>query len=425
MEATAQHLQALQTQLEALQRENQHLTKLAAISRMLSSTLDFNQVLQIILDTAAESVGAESTSILLEDSRTGELYFAAATGTPVEELRKVKVPMDGSIAGSIYRTAQLQIVNEFEKDPRHFKGVDEKIEHVTRSLLGVPMMVRQRCIGVLEVVNKRVGLFTEEDARILTDLAMQAALAIENARLVARLREANQRLAELDKLKSDFISIASHELRTPLGLILGYAAFLREQVSADMGAQVEMVLRAATQLQNLIETMTNLSYLESGAMQLKREGLVLQDVVAEVVMEWRPMAENKHQTLRERYPTKPVRIFADRSMLNTIIANILHNAVKFTPNGGLIEVSIMPQTSYVAVSVSDTGPGIPKEYLEQIFEPFFQVEDHLTRHHEGLGLGLSVAKEMVNAHGGRIWAESVLGRGSRFTFTLPTRLESP
>lgn len=421
MEAIQQQMQHLQKRLAELEREKQHLEKLVRISRMLSATLDLNQLLQIILDTASETLGAESTSILLEDARTGELYFAAATGTPVEELRKIKVPMEGSIAGTIYRTGEPQIVNDFQKDPRHFKGVDEKIEHVTHSLIGVPMVVRQRCIGVLEVVNKREGLFTEEDVRILSDLAAQAALAIENARLVARLREANLRLAELDKLKSDFISIASHELRTPLGLILGYASFLQEQVSADMSAQVEMVLRAATQLQSLIETMTNLQYLESGAFQLKREELVLQDIAAEVVLEWRPMADNKRQTLRERYPYKPVRVFADRSMLNTIIANLLHNAIKFTPTGGTIEVAIQVQTSTVAVSVTDTGPGIPKEDLERIFEPFYQVEDHLTRHHDGLGLGLSVARGMVESHGGRIWAESVPGRGSRFVFTLPLK----
>ncbi len=419
----SQQLQALQAELAHLQRENQILRKLTQISRMLSSTLDLNQVLQIILDTVAEALNAESTSILLEDPRTGELYFAAATGTPVEELRKIKVPIEGSIAGTIYRKQQVEIVNDFQKDKRHFKGVDEKIEHVTRSLMGAPMLVRQRCIGVLEVVNKREGLFTTEDAAILTDLAAQAALAIENARLVATLREANQRLAQLDKLKSDFISIASHELRTPLGLILGYASFLQEQVSADMSAQVEMVLRAATQLQTLIETMTNLQYLESGTLQPKREELVLQDILSEVVMQWRPMAESKKQVLRERYPPKPVRMTADRAMLSTIVANVLSNAIKFTPAGGTIEVALALQTNYAAVSISDTGPGIPKESLTRVFEPFYQVEEHLTRRHEGLGLGLAVAREMVESHGGRIWAESVLGRGSRVTFTLPTRQE--
>ncbi len=421
MGASQKNQEDLKAELARLRRENQYLRTLAQINRMLSSTLDLNQVLQIILDTAAEALNAESTSILLEDPRTGELYFAAATGTPVEELRKVKVPMDASIAGTIYRAQRVEIVNNFEQDERRFKGVDEKIEHVTLSLIGAPLIVRQHCIGVLEVVNKRQGGFTEEDAVILTDLAAQAALAIENARLVAHLREANQRLSQLDKLKSDFISIASHELRTPLGLILGYASFLQEQVSADMSAQIEMVLRAANQLQTLIETMTNLQYLESGTLQPKREDLVLQDVASEVVMQWRPMADSKRQTLRERYPPRPAWVKADRSMISTIVSNVLNNAIKFTPPGGTIEVALLPQTSYVAVSISDTGPGIPRESLERIFEPFYQVEDHLTRHHEGLGLGLAVAKAMVESHGGRIWAESVLGRGTRVIFTLPIR----
>lgn len=408
-----------------LKRRITQLEQLLRISGLLSSTLDLNRLLQLIIDTAAQITGSEAASILLEDTRTGGLSFAAATGSSIEELQRIQVPIEGSLAGTIYKTGEPLIVGNASQDPRHFNGVDKSIAHQTRSLLGVPLRVRNRSIGVLEALNKRDNAdFMPEDVLVLSTLASQAAIAIENARLVANLQEANRRLAKLDRLKSDFMSIASHELRTPLGLILGYASFLQEQVPGEMSKEVEMVLRGATQLQSLIETMTNLQYLESGGVQLERGRFVLQEMVRAVCAEWEPMISGKRQTLQQKMPPAPIYVEGDRAKLALVVSNLLNNAIKFTPPEGQIEITVRPQTGVMAISVSDTGIGIPPEELGLIFDPFYQVEDHLTRHHEGMGLGLSIAKGIVELHGGRIWAESVPGHGSRFTFTLPVRLNS-
>ncbi len=404
------------------------LERMLQTSRLLSSTLDLRQLLDLIIRTATDLIDAEASSLLLEDARTGQLFFAATTNQAPESLNHIIVPIDNSLAGTIYRTGEPLIVQNVENDNRHYEGVDQSLHFETRSLLGVPLQVRQKNIGVLETLNKRgnSGIFTAEDIQVQSTLASQAAIAIENARLVSQLRDANQRLAEIDRIKSEFISIASHELRTPLGLILGYASFLQEQVSSEseMSTEVEMVLYGATKLQRLIESMTNLHYLEAGAIQLDYQPVIFQELITEVCRDWQPLAAGKHQTLNLKMPVAPLHGRVDPVRVNAALSNLINNAIKFTPNGGIIEISLRPQTGSVAISVTDNGIGIAPQNLDRIFEPFVQVENHLTRSHEGMGLGLSVARGMIERHGGRIWAQSVLGHGSCFTISLPRAMET-
>jgi len=397
------------------------------VNQKLNSTLDLMQLLHLIIQTAVELLETEAASIMLVDERTGGLHFAAASGEhDYEALRQIEVPLEGSIAGTICKTGKPLIIEKVAEDPRHYRGVDQAIDFETHAILGVPLHVRNRTIGVLEALNKLDGgTFDQEDVEVLSTLAAQAAIAIENARLIARLREANQRLSQLDALKTNFISIASHELRTPLMLVQGYATFLREEASEAMSQDVEMVLRGAKQLEDIIDTMTNLSYLETGALQLERERFSLPALIVELGAEWRPLAITKHQTLEVTLPSRPIDVEADREKITQVLNNLLSNAIQFTPESGTIRVSVQFHTGAVAVSVTDTGIGIPAEELERIFEAFHQVEPHLTRHHSGLGLGLPIAKRIVELHGGRIWAKSVVGRGSCFTFTLPRETLSP
>jgi signal transduction histidine kinase len=273
----------------------------------------------------------------------------------------------------------------------------------------------------LEALNKLDGEpFEESDVHILLAMASHAAIAIENARLVANLREANRRLSDLDRLKTNFISIASHELRTPLMIVQGFASFLREQASGEMTNDLDMVLRGASKLQAIIDQMTNLNFLEAGLSELKRENLVVQNLIEDLSREWGPLAAAKQQTLTINVPPSPIFVHGDRSKIDLVLSNVMSNAVKFTPENGHIELQVIPHTGRVEITVIDDGIGIPKEELGRVFERFYQVEDHLTRHHGGLGLGLAIAKEVVEQHGGRIWAESGEGQGCRFRITLPT-----
>lgn len=407
------------SQGDALARRVRELELMVEITRRLTSTLDQERLLKLIAHIATELVDCEDASIILEDQRTGELMFLAAARKS-EELKNIRVPIEGSIAGTVFKTQEPVIVQDTERDPRHYDGVDRAIEYTTQSILAVPMMFQERPIGVLEGINKlNAGKFSAHDMQILATLAAQAAVAVENARLVAELQEANAQLAELDRLKSDFIAIASHELRTPLALILGYASFLREEADEAASEQLDAVLQAATQLKGLIEGMVNLTHLESGSAELNLGEFTIQDIIRECIEAQRQFAATKSLEIIQSTPQTPLRVRVDRDKIRIVLNNLINNAIKFTPAGGRIQVAVRPQTEMVTVSVTDTGLGIPANELTRIFDRFYQVEPHLTRHVEGMGLGLCIAQGMVELHGGRIWAESVPGRGSRFTFSLP------
>lgn len=229
--------------MKDLEKRVRQLERILAVNVELVSNPQQSSLLTKIAQTAAELTESESASILLLDERTGDLRFCAAATTEVASLlSEIPVPVTHSIAGTVLRERQPMVVHNVQADPRHFREVGQAIGFETRSLLAVPLQVQERCIGVLEAVNKRCGSFTDEDREILTILAAQAAVAIENARLLEELQKAHRKLQELDRLKSDFITIASHELRTPLSLILGYASLLQEQQRGSR--ELEGVLRA-------------------------------------------------------------------------------------------------------------------------------------------------------------------------------------
>jgi signal transduction histidine kinase len=399
------------------------LERILEISRELTSTVALEPLLEKIGAMAAELTDSAGSSILLRDTRTGELRFCTAAGVPPGQLADIAVPIEGSIAGTVLTSGEPLIVPDAQTDPRHYGEVRQQSGLEVRSLLAVPLQIKARCIGVVEAVNKQGGRqFTQEDVETLMALAAQAAVAIENARLVGALRKAYDRLGQLDRLKSDFIAIASHELRTPLSLILLYAAVLRGQLGDASGTQVEAVQRAAMRLKNIIDTMLNLRYLETGQMDLAPARFDLRAEVEGACEDYEALAETGGVELFANVPDGEVLVFADREKVRVMLDNLISNAVKFTPPGGRVRVMLGGQGDEVEVAVIDTGVGIAPEKLERIFDRFYQVEDPMTRRHGGMGLGLPIVKELVYLHGGRVWAESVPGQGSRFVVALPTRV---
>ena len=401
----------------------QQLERILEISRELTTTVAMGPLLRKIVETAAELTDSEKSSILLQDSRTGELRFLTASGDQSDKLANIPVPIEGSIAGAVLLSGEPLIIRDARTDPRHFDGVGQKIGQEIRALLAVPLQVKEHCIGVLEAMNKRDDVeFSQEDVDTLMALGAQAAAAIENARLVGALRKAYERLGELDRLKSDFISIASHELRTPLSLILLYAAMLQEELGEKAGVQLDAVLRAATRLKGIIETMLNLRYLETGEMDLMPTRFDMRAEVQDTCEDYEALAETAGLEMSAYLPGEEMFIYADKEKVRVVLGNLLSNAVRFTPAGGHVRVALCRRGKDVEMSVVDTGIGIPQQDLERIFDRFYQVEDHLIRRQGGMGLGLSIVKGLVDLHGGRVWAESVPGRGSRFIVILPPRV---
>jgi signal transduction histidine kinase len=397
----------------------ERLERILEISRELASTVAQEPLLKKIVDTAAELTDSEGASILLWDSRAGELRFQTAVAQS-GQLAEIPVPIEGSIAGAVLTSGKPLVVPDVRADPRYYREVGQQIGMEIGSLLAVPLQIQDRRIGVLEAVNKRGGgEFSQEDVETLMALAAQAAVAIENARLVGALQQAYDRLGQLDRLKSQFIAIASHELRTPLSLILLYAAMLQQQLGDAAETQLDAVQRAAMRLKNIIDTMLNLRYLETGRMDLAATHFDLRDEVGAACEDYEALAGTGDLVLEADLPDEAVAIYADREKLRVVLDNLISNAVKFTPTGGRVWVTLCERGDEVELSVADSGVGIPPEELERVFERFYQIESHLTRRHGGMGLGLSIVKELVELHGGRVRAESDPDRGSRFVVVLP------
>jgi signal transduction histidine kinase len=400
---------------------DRQLDRLLEISRILSSTLDLPPLLQSIVDLACELTRSQAASILLYHADTDELRFEAATGQQRESMKEISVPLESSVAGWIFGNALPLVIKDAETDKRVYREVDRALEFKTRSILGVPLMVKQEPIGVIEAVNKLDERhYTEEDLAVLEALAAQAAIAIENAQLLSQLKQANAELTRLDRMKSDFIAIASHELRTPLGLILGHATFIKDFVPDKYQEQMEVIVRSALRLKEIIEDMSAIAHKDQGQSRVRRQQFSVSDLIETVAGRFMPTAKNKHIELSYDVPPEDTLVVdGDKDKIDIVLTNLIRNALAFTDEGGQVGIKAEESGGYVQVFVVDTGIGIPTSEVQRVFERFYQVESHLTRKHGGMGLGLSIAKAMVEMHSGQIWCESKEGVGSLFCFTLP------
>src|SRR5215216_2024406 len=407
-------------QLRDLDGQHQQLLRLVELSVTLNSTLDLDALLQLITSRATELLDCEAASILLYDEKNPRLYFAAATGSDPAQLAEIPVPIENSLAGTIFRTNRHIILNDAEQDPRHYSMVSDHIKFKVKTLLGVPMPIRDRTVGVLEAVNKHNGVFDERDATLLSVTAAHAAIAINNARLLRATQQALEKVKEAHQLKSNFLSLASHELRTPLGIIIGYSTFLKEDAKGELSDHANQVLTAARQMRSILDEMNNLAMLKSDEMSLKPQRIVMEDVLAYACEGIKDIAATRRQNLVYAFSEEPLVVNVDIDKTALAFINILGNAIRFSPEGSDITIGVTKDGNQVLAWVQDRGIGIPVDKLQKIFEEFYQIEPPNTRHYGGLGIGLTIAKGLLEAQGGKIWAESEgASQGSTFKVLLP------
>jgi signal transduction histidine kinase len=408
-------------QFRDLEGRHEQLLRLVELSVTLNSTLDLEALLQFITATATELLNCEAASILLYDEKNPRLYFAAATGSDPAQLAKIPVPIENSLAGTIFRTNRHILLNDVERDPRHYSMVSDHIKFKVKTLLGVPMPIRDRTVGVLEAINKRNGVFDESDATLLSVIAAHAAIAINNARLLRATQQALEKVQEANQLKSNFLSLASHELRTPLGIIIGYSTFLKEDAQGELSDHANQVLNAARQMRSILDEMNNLAMLKSDEMVLKQQKVAMEDILAYACERIKDIASTRKQKLVYAVPEEPFIVNVDIEKTALAFGNILGNAIRFSPEGSDITIGLMKDGNQVLSWVQDHGIGIPADKLQKIFEEFYQIEPPNTRRYGGLGIGLTIAKGLIEAQGGRIWAESEgAGAGSTFKVLLPS-----
>ena len=397
-----------------------HLERLLEVVRGLTTAPDLESFLQSVISEATELTNSELASILEYDESAEELRFIAMQWFQRDLLRPVGVPLNGSAAGWVYRRGQPLIIQDAKVDKRHFKVVDRVTNHQTHSLVAVPLMVRGEVVGVLEALNKKDDAhYTEEDLTILETLGALAAQAMQNMNLQRKVKVARIELAELERLKTDFIAITSHELRTPLGLILGHATFLGELIGEEHADHLDTIIRNATKLKEIVENLSEVDNYQTGAARVRNQRVSLAKIANDVIITFQDEANSRKITLKADMGDSDYYVDADSVKISVILSSLIKNAIQFTDAGGQVTIHVDEVPGHMKISVIDDGIGIPAKDLPRVFERFFQVETHLTRRFGGMGLGLAVARAMVELHGGRIWAESEEGKGSTFTFLLP------
>lgn len=405
----------------SINNQAHRIQRLIQIGRELSSAADLDQVFQSILSAAVDLTGSESASVLGLDEESHTLRFLALTASYKNTLQSVSVPLDKSIAGMVFSQKKTAAVNNVSKLPLHFKTADQVSGFKTRSLLAAPILFRNESLGVIEVVNKIDGSdYNGEDVTIIETLASQTAIAVQNTRLQELLEKTQNDASRLDKMKSDFVAITSHELRTPLGLIIGHSTFLHELVEEEeYKEQLDAIIKSAMRLKDIIENMSSMDNFQSGLAVVRQRSVSVRRLILDTIVTYRQDAEAKKVAIDLDLADSDLLIEGDAEKISIAITNLIKNAIMYVNDGGHVFIASEQVPGYVKVSVIDDGVGIPLKDLPHIFDRFYQVESHLTRKHGGMGLGLSVAKMMVEMHGGRIWAESSEGKGSIFTMLLP------
>ncbi len=376
------------------------------ISKQLNSTLEYGALLQQIVASVVEILNVEAASIMLQDPATGELRFEIASNLKPHETERIAVPLDRSIAGWIFTHGVPRVIEDVTKDPKHYRQVDSATQFITRNLLGVPLKTHTKVIGVVQALNKRgAEKFTGEDISLLTVLASQAGVAIENARLF---------------MQSDFIAEIVHELRTPLAALRASTVLLkRPDLPEEKRSEVHQLLEEETErLISLTSDFLDLARLESGRAEMERRPVDIAGLVRDCVTLVTPQADGKGIEIFNEVPDG-FEASGDKAKLKQVLLNLLTNAIKYNrPQGQVFITAYVNGAGYVQVDVRDTGNGIRPENLPNMFRKFYRVADTASSV-QGTGLGLAICKHIIEAHGGSIWLESVVGEGSVFSFTLP------
>lgn len=407
-------------QRKRLQREVARLNALfplLELSQALMGTVDLDDVLRQVVHIARDGLGATTATLMLVDADK-RLVVRSAEG-PLPPIVDSEPPRLGQgIAGCAAASREPAVVSGLLRDDPW--AVQEFGRDEVAAAISVPLVRQDSVLGVLNVARSpEEGAFEDGAVEFLSILAGQAAAAIENARLFGEIRQAYERLAELDHLKGEFLNIAAHELRSPLAVILAYATILEDEATGPMRQHFSQVVQAAMQLKSVIDEMVSLQRLDTGEAQAHIEELELAPVIEEVIEDVRLMIERKEQHITIKVPVDLPPVQADRQVLQLVLGSLISNATKFTPEGGSVTVGAYRKDDNLCVYVQDTGVGIKEEELERIFDRFYQVENSLRREHGGIGLGLAIAKEMATLIGGEISVASRVGHGSTFTLSLP------
>jgi len=420
----------LQARTGELTQSVEQLTALGEVSRAVSSTLDVETVLDTIVSRASQLAGGAGCSIYEYDEAAERFELRAMHNYDaafVEALRAAHLRKGEGLMGRATEMREpIQIPDITQPGAYESSVRDTLIRFGYQALLSVPLLREDQIIGSLSFNRKKAGEFPPEVIEVLRTFATQSALAIQNARLFREIADKSAQLETASRHKSEFLANMSHELRTPLNAIIGFSEILAEKMFGDINEKqteyLQDILESGRHLLSLVNDILDLSKVEAGRMELELSEFDLPNAIDNALILVRERAIRREIRLASTIDERLGMIGGDERKVKQVLLNLLSNALKFTPEGGRIDVSAREHEGVAEVSVTDTGVGIAPEDQEAVFEEFRQVGT-ADKKVEGTGLGLALSRKFIELHGGRIWVQSQIGHGSTFTFTLPVRRE--
>ena len=422
----ARLFEAEQASKRELARSVEELESLGKVSQAVNSSLELDKVLPTILEHACAMSYAGGGTVYVFDKMSSEFRLAAAHNMSDEHIAMVRAqPMrlNSAVVGECAARREIvQVADLSSAAPSPLLEI--LLRAGVRAVLAVPLLHQAEVAGVLVVRRNQPGTFSPEVIRLVEAFAAQSAIAVENARLFGEIAQKSRELEIASQHKSQFVANMSHELRTPLAAILGYAELMQEGSYEPLGQKsldaLTRIRSNGKHLLGLINTVLDIAKIESGQFTLNMTEYAIESVVETVRSATESLAQNKKLALKtEVAKSLPIGL-GDEQRLTQVLLNLVGNAIKFT-DAGEVCVTAKAVNGHFAVSVADTGPGIPEQEQTRIFDQFHQVDGSLTKAKGGTGLGLAIAKQIVEMHGGRIWVESTLGNGATFQMELPAR----
>jgi len=413
-----------------LELHDKMLDTLYAIENVVSRSLDLEEVFNVALSKVLEVTGTEAGTLYSLDGNV--LRLEAFRGLSPEFKEKAIIREMGEGIPGIAAQSKKAIAMDISQFPS-----PPLLPYVTReklvSFIGTPLMSKGKVVGALALGTRKKRIFTRDDLDLLFSIGNAIGIAVENARLYKESRENYQKLQKayeelqtLDKMKDEFISNVSHEIKTPLIPIRGYAELLYDEklgaISNEQKRSLEAILRNTDRLTRLIDSILFISRLQARKVEFYFEPVDLDEVVSVCVGDFKSMMDKKKITF-EKVIHGISRIRGERDRVIEVVNNLLDNSIKFTPMGGRISIKAWNEEENVHLTVSDNGIGIPEEIIPKLFMRFYQVDASAARRYGGAGLGLYIAKNIVDAFGGKIWIESEVGKGTTVHVLLPVARE--
>lgn len=407
------------------QRRLRDMSALVDMAKQVTGNLKLQSVLQTTVQILQGLLNARASTITMLSEDGEALLVKAAVGIN-PEFMNARMKLSEGISGFVVQNSELVYIRDSYTDP-DFLFFDE----VVRSLLVVPLIIRDEPIGTLTIDSDRPHAFTESDTQLMTIAAAQVSVAISNARLfeeledrAAELAVAYDELKESDRLKDELVQNVSHELRTPLTFVKGYVDLLLDGdaglLQPEQQEYLQIVSDKTDDITRIIEDIITLQRIDSGNLQV--ELIPMADMLQTAVTNHRLVADKKGLSITCTMPPGQqglVRI--DKGRINQVLDNLIGNAFKFSPDGGTIHLALLENEveGDVLISVVDEGIGMSAEKHQRIFERFYQIDGSSRRRFGGTGIGLAIVKRIIDAHNGKIWVESEINKGSAFYFTLP------